>query len=246
MVICTLPWELHIPFLCIHLRVIRGYLFQRAPLHPPVRPVHAPRHCPTGPLGPTWSRGILFREREFRTTSSPPPPYPPTGSTGRERAVVRSRRPRRVAVVRRAAVRRWTAVPQRAGAKPHRGPRWMGGWVARCGGVSGIFVVSGAYPGAHRAPGSAPRVARPPPPAARPGRAVGADGTGVWSSFPTTVSGPTFLKPWRPVGGNVVQACGFKRNAFRYSVSGIRYSIFGIGTHFSQNLMSCWRDGVQA
>eukprot|EP00661_Eupelagonemidae_sp_cell13_P025562 gene25562-biopygen21001 len=28
-------------------------------------------------------------------------------------------------------------------------------------------------------------------------------GTRGWSSFPTTVSGPTFLKPWRPVGGNV-------------------------------------------
>eukprot|EP00661_Eupelagonemidae_sp_cell13_P010450 gene10450-biopygen7764 len=53
---------------------------------------------------------------------------------------------------------------------------------------------------------SAPRAARPPPPAARPGRAEGADGTGGWSSFPTTVSGHTLVHSWRPVGGNGVQA----------------------------------------
>eukprot|EP00661_Eupelagonemidae_sp_cell13_P022962 gene22962-biopygen14830 len=48
----------------------------------------------------------------------------------------------------------------------------------------------------------------------RMGDAEGADGTGGWSSFPTTVSGHILLPSWRPVGGNGVQARGFKRNAF--------------------------------
>eukprot|EP00661_Eupelagonemidae_sp_cell13_P021949 gene21949-biopygen5708 len=65
--------------------------------------------------------------------------------------------------------------------------RWMGGWVARCGGGGGGDFR--AFPGRLPARKSAPRAARPPPPAARPGRAEGADGTGGWSSFPTTVSG---------------------------------------------------------
>eukprot|EP00661_Eupelagonemidae_sp_cell13_P016247 gene16247-biopygen8234 len=44
------------------------------------------------------------------------------------------------------------------------------------------------FPGRIPTRKSASRAARPPPPAARPGRAEGADGTGGWSSVPTTVS----------------------------------------------------------
>eukprot|EP00661_Eupelagonemidae_sp_cell13_P012083 gene12083-biopygen1879 len=37
-----------------------------------------------------------------------------------------------------------------------------------------------------------------PPPGARPGRAEGADGTGGWPNFPTTVSGTPSVPSWRP------------------------------------------------
>eukprot|EP00661_Eupelagonemidae_sp_cell13_P017556 gene17556-biopygen3866 len=76
----------------------------------------------------------------------------------------------------------------------------MGGAV-RGGGGRGFR----AFPGHIPARKSAPRAARPPPPAARPGRAEGADGTGGWSNFPTTVSGHRPVPSWRPVGGNRVQ-----------------------------------------
>eukprot|EP00661_Eupelagonemidae_sp_cell13_P009567 gene9567-biopygen21245 len=65
---------------------------------------------------------------------------------------------------------------------------------------------------------SAPRAARPPPPRARAARRVGADGTGGESSFPTTVSGHSYVHSWRPVGGNGVQARGFKRNAYFFCI----------------------------
>eukprot|EP00661_Eupelagonemidae_sp_cell13_P019667 gene19667-biopygen19063 len=72
---------------------------------------------------------------------------------------------------------------------------------------------------------AAPRAARPPPPAARPGRAEGADGTGGWSSFPTAVSGPTLVHPWRPVGGNCVQALLRMSGSKRPGNSGLRAAI---------------------
>eukprot|EP00661_Eupelagonemidae_sp_cell13_P015308 gene15308-biopygen6661 len=97
-----------------------------------------------------------------------------------------------------------------------------GGWVARCAGVEIFGIFLGRIP----ARKSAPRAARPPPPAARPGRAEGADGTEGWSSFPTTVSGHRPAPSWRPVGGNGVQARGFKRNAcFQAFDRGITYKI---------------------
>eukprot|EP00661_Eupelagonemidae_sp_cell13_P015200 gene15200-biopygen11204 len=71
--------------------------------------------------------------------------------------------------------------PGRCGRQEHLGGagRWMGGWVARCGGGGvGHFR---DFPGRLPARKSAPRAARPPPPAARPGRAEGADGTGALS-----------------------------------------------------------------
>eukprot|EP00661_Eupelagonemidae_sp_cell13_P018754 gene18754-biopygen2446 len=54
-----------------------------------------------------------------------------------------------------------------------RAGRWMVGWVARCGGRGvGNFR---DFPGRVPARKSAPRAARPPQPAARPGRAEGVD-----------------------------------------------------------------------
>eukprot|EP00661_Eupelagonemidae_sp_cell13_P003180 gene3180-biopygen11210 len=88
---------------------------------------------------------------------------------------------------------------------------WADGWRGAGGGV-GYFR---DFPGRLPARKSAPRAARPPPPAARPGRAEGADGTGGWSSFPTAVPAHPFLKPWRLVGGN---GCSFR--TFRISVTG--------------------------
>eukprot|EP00661_Eupelagonemidae_sp_cell13_P010759 gene10759-biopygen21339 len=87
----------------------------------------------------------------------------------------------------------------RAGASP-RGRKPAGG-IGR-GGGSGFRDFPGRIP----ARKSTPRAARPPPPGVRPGRAEGADGTGGWSSFSTTVSGHRAVPSWRPVGGNGVQA----------------------------------------
>eukprot|EP00661_Eupelagonemidae_sp_cell13_P019984 gene19984-biopygen10083 len=89
----------------------------------------------------------------------------------------------------------------------------------------GVGIFRG-FPGRNPARKSAPRAARPPPRDARPGRAERAEGTGGWSSFPTTVSGHRPVPSWRPVGGNGVQARGFKRNAcFRHYDRGMTYKI---------------------
>eukprot|EP00661_Eupelagonemidae_sp_cell13_P014637 gene14637-biopygen6594 len=95
-------------------------------------------------------------------------------------------------------------LPLPRGARPRQKP--LGG----AGGGRMGGAVRGACGGRHfrdsprRIPArkSAPRAARPPPPAARPGRTEGANGTGGWSSFSPTVSRHTVLQPWRPVGGN--------------------------------------------
>eukprot|EP00661_Eupelagonemidae_sp_cell13_P007745 gene7745-biopygen12083 len=68
-----------------------------------------------------------------------------------------------------------------SGARLIRMDGWMDGWME--GGMDGWMYSSVR-----------------PPPAARPGRAEGAEGTGGWSSFSTTVSIHHPVPSWRPDG----------------------------------------------
>eukprot|EP00661_Eupelagonemidae_sp_cell13_P008059 gene8059-biopygen6098 len=99
---------------------------------------------------PSKPKTFIFRERGFRNTSSAAPPPPPEPG------------------------RRLAPPALHADAAPRGTTALRSKWGASRGGGSGIFGFSGHIP----ARKSAPRAARPPPPAARPGRAEGADGTG--------------------------------------------------------------------
>eukprot|EP00661_Eupelagonemidae_sp_cell13_P007520 gene7520-biopygen15091 len=121
----------------------------------------------------------IFRERGFRTTSSAPPPTPlcvgrNPGSRATPSRCVRRDSP----CARSSSLRDGVSPPSQRGVGGGGGVRGVGDF--------GIF--RGAFRRAN--PRLAPRVH--PHPAARPGRAEGADGTGGWSRFPTTVPGPLF------------------------------------------------------
>eukprot|EP00661_Eupelagonemidae_sp_cell13_P010475 gene10475-biopygen18301 len=101
---------------------------------------------------------------------------------------------------------RRTGVPKPSQAHQARGvfglPRLVEGGRGGAGGGGGGGVGDfGIFRCASRRanPRLAPRVCPHPP--RGPGARRGADGTGGWSSFPTTVWGHS-LPSWRPVGGN--------------------------------------------
>eukprot|EP00661_Eupelagonemidae_sp_cell13_P016986 gene16986-biopygen9829 len=174
-------------------------------------PVAAPPNREKTPVPAGVANGKLSFESEGSAPHQAPPP------------------PGRARCRRREGGRR-KAHGGRSVASRRLGATAAGGRADGCPGVRGGGVGIPGFPGAH--PGAQIRASRraSAPHGARPGRAEGADGTGGWSSFPTTVSGHSPVPSWRKRGpGTWIQKeCTFY--FFWHFDRGITYKIRVFGS----------------